>query len=335
ILDGRPVPAVSTTTVNVNFECDAFDEFVRLYIDGRKLASIPVDTSVEDGDEWDLTVQLDDSMNGERVLEARWFEDGGKRLLGIDRVKVTVWVMQPRGSIEPAERKAGPVDVQGFPDTDGDGVRDLLDNCPRVANADQADLDKDGIGDACDPDIDGDGWSNERDNCPRTVDPDRLDNDLDGLGDVCDEDDDNDGVKDQNLARGEVADNCPFTYNPDQLDLNGDGRGDACDGDFDMDGCLDIFDHFPQNPAECQDLDGDGIGDARDDDDDGDGIPDSLDADPRNAAHARSERDERAAALANAVTTDRLGWVAWAILGIIGVGALLLVVALVATRRKE
>jgi alpha-tubulin suppressor-like RCC1 family protein len=39
-------------------------------------------------------------------------------------------------------------------DLDGDGVRDDADNCPGVANADQADVDEDGLGDACDP-IDG------------------------------------------------------------------------------------------------------------------------------------------------------------------------------------
>jgi hypothetical protein len=35
-------------------------------------------------------------------------------------------------------------------DTDGDGIADATDNCPLVANADQADTDGDGKGDACD-----------------------------------------------------------------------------------------------------------------------------------------------------------------------------------------
>lgn len=41
-------------------------------------------------------------------------------------------------------------DVTPSPDSDGDGVLDVLDNCPAVANADQADDDGDGVGNVCD-----------------------------------------------------------------------------------------------------------------------------------------------------------------------------------------
>ena len=39
-------------------------------------------------------------------------------------------------------------------DTDGDGVCDIIDNCPLDANADQSDVDADLAGDVCDP-VDG------------------------------------------------------------------------------------------------------------------------------------------------------------------------------------
>ncbi len=46
------------------------------------------------------------------------------------------------------------------PDTDGDNVFDVYDNCTLVANADQRDTDSDGYGNLCDPDFDNNGIVN-------------------------------------------------------------------------------------------------------------------------------------------------------------------------------
>lgn len=79
------------------------------------------------------------------------------------------------------------------PDTDSDGIIDSLDNCPTIANPDQADNDNNGIGNVCDStpngdsvDSDNDGITDDVDNCPNIANPDQADNDNDGVGNVCD-----------------------------------------------------------------------------------------------------------------------------------------------------
>jgi hypothetical protein len=97
-------------------------------------------------------------------------------------------------------------------DTDGDGVPDCLDNCPTVANPDQADADGDGVGDACD-------------NCVHIPNPDQADCNHNGIGDVCE------------IAAG--APDCNFNHVPDacdiangtSLDQNGNGIPDECELD--------------------------------------------------------------------------------------------------------
>lgn len=123
-------------------------------------------------------------------------------------------------------------------DTDLDGFIDSADNCPAIANPDQADADADGQGDACETldldrihDFDEDGVEDNLDNCPADSNPGQDDADGDGIGDSCDtvtvdtdppSDRDRDGVAD-------FFDNCPDIANADQADADGDWVGDACD----------------------------------------------------------------------------------------------------------
>jgi hypothetical protein len=81
-------------------------------------------------------------------------------------------------------------------DSDSDLIGNICDNCPNIANSDQADNDGDGIGNLCD-------------NCPNIFNPNQLDSDSDFLGDICD--------------------NCPNVFNPDQADNDSDGKGNLCD----------------------------------------------------------------------------------------------------------
>ena len=163
-------------------------------------------------------------------------------------------------------------------DDDEDGVPDDLDNCPLTPNADQADTNHNGLGDACDPDEQCDLDDHEcvadgpDDNCPDVSNPAQVDSDADTRGDVCDncpetpnfsqDDSDQDGV-------GDACDNCLSIANPDQLDSCGTGIGDACDGCWGLDPDADTVpfqaDNCPFTPnADQADSDADLVGDVCD-----------------------------------------------------------------------
>ncbi len=137
-------------------------------------------------------------------------------------------------------------------DTDGDGINDLQDRCPKAAE------DKDGFedDDGCpDPDNDGDGVEDKIDQCPEDAE------DRDGFEDdngCPDSDNDRDGIADD-------GDKCPDKAE----DKDGFEDDDGCpDPDNDGDGIADEADKCPTEagtPAEqgcpVRDRDHDGIAD--------------------------------------------------------------------------
>merc|ERR1719513_88944 len=100
-----------------------------------------------------------------------------------------------------------------------------------VANANQANMDGDEYGDACDDDDDNDGIDDEHDNCRLIYNPDQLDSDSDGVGDACHDDYDGDGTPN-------YLDICPYNPNINVTDFSKhdmvklDPIGDSQTGSF-------------------------------------------------------------------------------------------------------
>ena len=196
------------------------------------------------------------------------------------------------------------VRLDPFPDTDSDGTRDSLDNCPDIANPGQENHDGDSMGDVCDPDDDNDGILSDlsdADDCPFgetgwTSSP-STDHDGDGCKDDRPEDldDDNDGISDgmDDCSKGELG----WISDSSSTDYDSDGCRDAtedldddddfiCDGSTAVSGCVvgwPQFDRCPTSPLSfsstpSNDADQDGCEDnGEDTDDDDDGFSDSED----------------------------------------------------------
>ena len=205
-----------------------------------------------------------EARNQSVSIAARWASSGSNGFTAND-------LCQVRNAFAAVGLPQGDRDCDGIEnntdlDQDGDGFPDSNDNCPLIANPDQADNDRDWRrdwphaeqgGDVCDVDDDNDRVGDLYDNCPFIINTQQEDNDHDQVGNPCD-DDDNDGIINS-------LDNCVIVVNHDQRDSDNDLTGDACDNDDDDDGIPDVNDNCIRNKNPDQiDSDKDGIGDACD-----------------------------------------------------------------------
>ncbi len=143
------------------------------------------------------------------------------------------------------------MDLSRLSDADGDGIPDSVDDCPGIANTNQADGDGDGAGDACD-------------NCLDVSNPDQVDSDSDGQGNLCDpcpQDATDDGDGDGYCAPEDCFEGSPDVH-PGALEDCVNGVDDDCDGAIDTD------------DTDCP---GDDDDDAAPDDDDSGGDDDDSD----------------------------------------------------------
>jgi hypothetical protein len=243
-------------------------------------------------------VAYDLSTNGKSAVEAGSIQTTASSIMGLE--------IGPDGHIfyvDNAQDEA--VRIDPYTDGDGDGVVDVDDNCPLVANANQANHDLDSLGDVCDQDDDNDGLLDENDVCsmgdigwvPSSV----SDHDMDGCRDSTEDyDDDNDAVID-------IRDDCPVGETAWMSALSTDYDGDGCqdmseDKDDDNDGICDdssmvyecqpssaVFDLCLQSSLSfastlTSDADQDGCEDrTEDEDDDNDGFLDKHDDCPNEA----------------------------------------------------
>lgn len=273
--------------VRFSYSMDVYDVvYVDVLTGGVKTSSMMYYLKQEDGT-WYLAAGQDSSLMTSNILVYTWFKD-----------PVTMLTTENDADGDGVSNLSDNCPCMANPDqidSDGDGIGDACDNCPQHYNPNQSDVDGDGVGDECDnclltanpnqSDVDGDGVGDVCDFCPNTSSRMQYDFDEDGIGDDCDDDIDGDGipnVSDDDMDGDgieNIYDNCPERYNPSQYDSDEDGLGDGCDN------CPMVA-----NPNQ-EDMDHDGIGDACDNDIDGDGIPNEYDNCPYTYNPDQADQD--------------------------------------------
>jgi hypothetical protein len=164
------------------------------FLDSEKIMWLAKDADAlpEPGDEWEWLLGINQSAVSYRAVgQAEWEPETELTLNGVATGYFNRWKWVCPAAYIPTdgqyEIKLIAEDADGnrgeavysitvdTVDSDSDGVRDTVDNCPYQSNSNQSNNDSDHLGDVCD-------------NCPAAANPGQEDADEDGKGDVCDED---------------------------------------------------------------------------------------------------------------------------------------------------
>ena len=171
-------------------------------------------------------VAFDLDSNGKSATEAGTIQTSASSIMGLE--------IGPNGNLYYVDNGQNEVvRIDPYVDGDGDGVGDIIDNCPFIPNSAQANHDDDLNGDLCDDDDDNDSILDLLDDCAlgnlTWISSTATDHDADGCADLTEDvDDDNDGLND-------VADYCQLG------DLNWTSSSFS---DYDFDGCRDVGEDY-------------------------------------------------------------------------------------------
>ncbi len=171
----------------------------------KKLKSTIVRFPATTADQWNITFTYSqplrlneltlqqDTATKTRSRSIRWLAEPGREYrvyLDPDKsVPATRGesgnLTQNKDIVSLASIPATPNDQYIIADSDQDGIPNITDNCVKVPNQDQTDLNQNDRGDVCD-DFDRDGIRNFDDNCPDQPNKNQADVDADNIGDACD-----------------------------------------------------------------------------------------------------------------------------------------------------
>lgn len=163
-----PVSQITTPTTNQTVGTRAISLSVETSVDAERVIVDYKHVSDPEAS-WRTLVetdQLTDSANSKTAT----LTAGVTGFLPGEGYELRAWAVDEAGNVE---TPTSTVLVVVGADGDGDGIDDDSDNCPMVANSDQADADDDEVGDACD-------------NCPGITNANQLNTDGDAAGNACD-----------------------------------------------------------------------------------------------------------------------------------------------------